>query len=408
MSLENKKILLGVSGSIAAYKAAFIVRLLIKQGAEVQVIMTVDAEEFISPLTLSTLSKNPVHTSFYADKSKGTWINHVQLGLWADLILVAPATANTIAKMAKGQSDNLLVATYLSARCPVYVAPAMDLDMWAHPSTQANISKLKEYGNKIIDVEDGELASGLEGKGRLAEPEHILNVLKQDLNNPSKKNFKGKQVLVTAGPTREDIDPVRFISNHSSGTMGVEIANAFANQGAQVELILGPTKKHFTFHPNITLTKVISSNEMFMAVDKRFDYADIVVMAAAVADYTPLVKASEKMKKKDGELTIQLARTKDILQTMSSRKKSDQILVGFALETNNEIENAKKKLEKKNLDLIVLNSMNDKGAGFQHQTNKVTIIDKYNNSKAFTLKSKKAVAEDILNQIELLPNAMQV
>ena len=407
VNLANKKILLGVSGSIAAYKAALLVRLFVKNGAEVQVIMTEDAEEFISPLTLSTLSKKPVHSSFYADKSKGTWVNHVELGLWADLLLIAPATGNTIAKMANGQSDNLLVATYLSARCPVYIAPAMDLDMWAHPSTQANVSRLTEFGNTIIDVEEGELASGLEGKGRLAKPEHILSFIEDELSSDSKKNFKGKQVLITAGPTREDIDPVRFISNHSSGTMGVELANAFAKEGAEVHLVLGPTAKHFYFHKNVTVIPVVSANEMFQAVDTRFDESDITIMAAAVADYTPANQSKEKIKKKEGDLSLQLARTKDILQTMGSRKKAHQILIGFALETNNELENAKRKLQKKNLDLIVLNSMKDKGAGFQHQTNKVTIIDRFQSSTEFELKSKREVARDILLTIQQFPNAQQ-
>ena len=407
MSVENKNILIGVTGSIAAYKAALLVRLFVKHGANVKVIMTADAKEFITPLTLSTLSKQPVHSSFYADKETGTWVNHVDLGLWADVFLVAPATGNTIAKMANGQSDNLLVATYLSARCPVFVAPAMDLDMWAHHSTQANIQQLKSYGNTIIDVEDGELASGLEGKGRLAEPEHIFEVIQNSFSS-AKKNFKGKHVLITAGPTREDIDPVRFISNHSSGTMGVEIANAFAQQGAQVSLVLGPTTKNFKFHQNVTVTNVVSANEMFMAVDKQFDKADITVMAAAVADYTPATTSTKKIKKAAGDLSLSLARTKDILQTMGSRKTSSQLLVGFALETNNEVENAIQKLKKKNLDLIILNSMQDEGAGFQHQTNKVTMIDRYGNQTNYALKSKQEVALDILQTIEKLPYAESV
>ena len=405
--LAGKKVLLGVCGSIAAYKAALLTRLLVKQGAEVQVILTDDAADFITPLTLSTLSKKPVFTSFYKNKEQGTWVNHVDLGLWADVFVIAPATANTIAKLANGLADNLLVATYLSARCPVYIAPAMDLDMWAHPSTQNNIEKLTSFGNQIIDVEDGELASGLSGKGRLAEPEHIVAFLEQSFQQTEKKTFKGKTVLITAGPTREDLDPVRYISNHSSGTMGVEIANAFAKQGATVELVLGPTTKQFQFHNNVTVTNVISAEDMFNAVDSRFNTADITIMAAAVADYTPATKSSQKIKKKDGDLSLELERTTDILQTMGGRKKENQLLVGFALETNNEIENALKKLNKKNLDLIVLNSLQDKGAGFKHATNKVTIINRLGETKEFTLKSKQEVAQDIIREIEEFTHAVQ-
>lgn len=403
MSLQGKKILLGICGSIAAYKAALLVRLFVKNGAHVQVIMTEDAKEFITPLTLATLSKNPVHSSFYADKETGIWTNHVDLGLWADVFIIAPATGSTISKIANGLSDNLLTATYLSARCPVYIAPAMDLDMWAHASTQNNIQKLISFGNHIIDVNDGELASGLEGKGRLAEAEEILEIISDHFQQ--KKRFSGKKVLITAGPTREDLDPVRFISNHSSGTMGVELANAFAREGAEVTLILGPASKSFQFQDQVKVVDVISAFDMFREVDRVFDQSDITIMAAAVADYTPAKKEDQKIKKSDHDLQLELKRTKDILKTMGERKKPNQILVGFALETNNELSNAKAKLKKKHLDLIILNSLQDKGAGFQHSTNKVTIIDKYENISNFELKSKKEVTEDILNSIEQFPNA---
>lgn len=408
MGLKGKRILLGVSGSIAAYKAALIVRLFVKKGAEVKVIMTEDSKEFITPLTLATLSKNPVYSSFYMDKQSGIWANHVDLGLWADCFIIAPATGNTIAKLANGQSDNLLTATFLSARCPVLIAPAMDLDMWAHPSTQRNIASLKKDGNQIIDVEDGELASGLNGKGRLAEPELITQTVENIISQKDNQPFTGQSFLITAGPTREDLDPVRFISNHSSGTMGVELANAAAQQGANVNLVLGPTSKHFTFHKNVTVEKVISAQDMFEAVDKQFDQSDVIIMAAAVADYTPASSSDIKLKKKEGDLSIELKRTKDILKTVGLRKQPKQTLVGFALETNNEIENAKRKLKKKNLDLIVLNSLKDKGAGFKHTTNKVTILDRFENCLKFELKSKQAVALDILQTIENIPNAKTV
>lgn len=408
MGLTGKRILLGVSASIAAYKAALIVRLFVKKGAEVKVILTEDAKEFITPLTLATLSKNPVNSSFYLNRESGVWANHVDLGLWADCFIIAPATGNTIAKLATGQSDNLLVATYLSARCPVFVAPAMDLDMWAHPSTQKNIDTLVSYGNHIIDVEDGELASGLEGKGRLAEPESIVETIEQFFSQAKHQPFLGQNFLITAGPTREDLDPVRFISNHSSGTMGVELANAAAQQGANVHLVLGATSKSFTFHKNVNVENVISAQDMFEAVDAKFDNSEVIIMAAAVADYTPLTTSDKKIKKKEGDLSIQLKRTKDILKTVGTRKQPNQTLVGFALETNNEVENAKRKLKKKNLDLIVLNSLQDKGAGFKHQTNKVTIIDKFENCDEFELKTKKEVALDILKTIENVPNAKSV
>lgn len=400
-----------MSGSIAAYKAALLVRLFVQKGAEVKVIMTQDAQTFITPLTLSTLSKNPVYSSFVKNEESGEWTNHVKLGLWADLFIIAPATGNTLSKMANGQSDNLLIATYLSARCPVFFAPAMDLDMWLHPSTKNNVEQLIGFGNSLIDVGDGELASGLEGKGRMAEPEEIVQHTEQYFEKKKIINtakFQGKTVLITAGPTREDIDPVRYISNHSSGTMGVEIANAFAEAGSQVELVLGPTTKKFSFHHRVTLTQVVSAEEMFQAVDSRFDNADITVMAAAVADYRPSEIANSKIKKKDGDLDIQLERTIDILKTMGSRKKSHQLLVGFALETDNEIANAKKKIESKNLDLIVMNSLRNKGAGFQNATNQVTIIDRYNNQQDFELKSKAEVALDLLQAINEFSHAETV
>ncbi|MBX2845829.1 MAG: bifunctional phosphopantothenoylcysteine decarboxylase/phosphopantothenate--cysteine ligase CoaBC [Saprospiraceae bacterium] len=396
--LQHKKILLGVTGSIAAYKAALLVRLFVKAGAEVKVIMTDDAQDFITPLTLATLSKHPVQSNFVADYASGVWSNHVDLGLWADYFIIAPATGNTIAKMAHGQSDNLLTATYLSARCPVFVAPAMDLDMWAHPSTQANIATLTSYGNTIIDVEEGELASGLEGKGRMAEPEHIVAFLSNfEKKNIKSARFAGKKVLISAGPTREAIDPVRFISNHSTGRMGIELAEAFLQQGAQVTLVKGPTT--LTADSAIQEVNVSSAQDMFEAVSSHFPTSDITIMAAAVGDYTPVETSATKIKKKDGNLTIELERTKDILKTISASKKGHQLLVGFALETNNELENAQRKLASKNLDLIVLNSLNDKGAGFKHNTNKVTLIDKHNNITNFELKSKEEVAYDILDAI---------
>jgi len=401
--LNNKKILLGVCGSIAAYKAALLIRLLVKEGADVRVVMTEDATDFITPLTLATLSKNPVLSTFIANKDTGVWSNHVELGLWADYFLIAPATGNTLAKLANGQSDNLLSATYLSARCPVLLAPAMDLDMWAHPATQANISRLTSYGNTIIDVEDGELASGLEGKGRMAEPEHIVTFLKDLVKKKSSpKRFKGKKVLISAGPTRESLDPVRFLSNHSTGRMGISLAEAFVNEGAQVTLVKGPTS--LTANESVTEVPVKSADDMLQAVTKHFPTADITIMAAAVADYAPLETVDHKIKKKDGNLMLELKRTTDILKTIGQQKQSNQLLVGFALETNNEVENAKRKLVSKNLDLIVLNSLRDKGAGFKHNTNKVTLIDIHNNITKFELKSKDAVAYDIIEKIyTLLP-----
>jgi phosphopantothenoylcysteine decarboxylase / phosphopantothenate---cysteine ligase len=393
--LNGKKIILGVCGSIAAYKAAVLTRLLVKSGAEVKVIMTPSASDFITPLTLSTLSKNPVLSDFIKDKT-GQWNNHVELGLWADAILVAPATANTLGKVANGLCDNLLLAVYLSARCPVFFAPAMDLDMLQHPATKNNLAKIIEFGNYFIDPTHGELASGLIGTGRMAEPEEILQKLENFFLN--KTRLKGKSVLVTAGPTHEAIDPVRFIGNHSSGKMGFAIAEALANEGANVNLITGPTHEH-TQHPLITVKKVISAEEMFNACDQLFERSDITVLSAAVADYKPAVKADQKIKKKDDSLVLELIKTHDIAASLGKRKHNGQVIVGFALETENEQSNALKKLESKNFDLIVLNSLNDQGAGFGHNTNKITIITNKRETKQFSLKTKQEAAHDIVNAI---------
>ena len=394
--LNGKKILLGVSGGIAAYKTATLVRLFIKAGAHVQVIMTPASKDFVTPLTLSTLSKNPVHSSFFnQDDEDEVWNNHVELALWADLMLVAPATANTLSKMATGNCDNLLIATYLSAKCPVYFAPAMDLDMYKHPSTLSSFSALKQYGNTMIPAENGELASGLSGEGRMAEPENIIAFLEADLE--SKLPLKGKKILVTAGPTYEAIDPVRFIGNHSSGKMGFDIANEAANLGAEVFLIAGPT--HFKAKNNLVkVVDVVSAQEMYDACHLYFYEVDAAIAAAAVADYRPKVVAEQKIKKTTDEFSIELEKTKDILSSLGAVKKN-QFLIGFALETENEIENAKLKIQKKNLDLIVLNSLQDKGAGFKKETNKVTFIDKNFKIEPMELKSKESVAADILNKV---------
>jgi phosphopantothenoylcysteine decarboxylase/phosphopantothenate--cysteine ligase len=392
--LQGKKIVLGVTGSIAAYKAAVLTRLLVKAGAEVKVVMTNSAKEFITPLTLSTLSKNPVLTEFIKDET-GQWNNHVEIGLWADLILIAPASANTLAKMAKGICDNLLLAVYLSARCPVFLAPAMDLDMLAHDSTQDNLKKIKSFGNHLVDPAYGELASGLIGTGRMAEPEEIVSHLESFFKNGQK--LKGKTVLVTAGPTHEAIDPVRFIGNHSSGKMGFAIAESLANCGAQVNLITGPTNQH-TSHPGISVKKVLSAEDMYKACIELFPKTDIAVLAAAVADYKPIVVADQKIKKKDETLTLELTKTHDIAASLGKLKHNGQVIVGFALETEHEQNNAIKKLETKNFDLIVLNSLNDSGAGFGHDTNKISIIDKQH-VRSFDLKSKKEVAHDIVSAI---------
>ncbi len=394
--LGGKKILLGITAGIAAYKTASLVRLFIKLGAEVKVIMTPASKDFITPLTLSTLSKNPVHSTFYDKEDENElWNNHVDLGLWADYMLIAPATANTMSKMANGICDNLLLATYLSSKCPVYFAPAMDLDMYIHPSTKQSLDTLKRFGNTIIPATSGELASGLVGEGRMAEPQDIVNFIESDVL--SRLPLKGKKVLLTAGPTYEAIDPVRFIGNHSSGKMGFAIAKAAANLGAEVFLISGPSHQQIN-HSFVKRIDVVSAEEMYNAAHTYFKDVDIAILSAAVADYKPKNSATQKIKKKDTALQIELALTKDILASLGAIKKK-QFLVGFALETNNELENAKGKLKRKNLDAIVLNSLQDKGAGFATDTNKITIIDKDLNEKSFELKSKVEVAKDIMNEI---------
>jgi len=399
MSLQGKKILIGVSGGIAAYKSAYLVRLLVKEGAAVKVMMTPGAKAFIGALTFSTLSKNPVAIDFY-NESDGTWNNHVEAGMWGDVMIIAPATANTISKLASGQSDNFLITTYLSAKCPVVVAPAMDLDMWKHAATQTNIKTLQKHGVEIIYPETGELASGLAGEGRMAEPEHIVNYLKQFFANSNPK-LKGKHVLITAGPTYEAIDPVRFIGNHSTGKMGFALADAFAEEGAIVTVVHGPVHSNLSQNPAVRKIGVTSATEMLSEAEKLFSETDIFVASAAVADFTPVAPAINKIKKSDNEAAIfnlPLKRNADVLKTLSLKRKN-QIIVGFALETDNEMANAAKKLKEKGLDMIVLNSMKDVGAGFQHDTNKITILDKYNNHTNFELKSKQAVAKDIVNYI---------
>ncbi len=394
--LNSKNVLLGISGGIAAYKTASLVRLLIKSGAHVKVVMTPASKDFITPLTLSTLSKNPVHSSFTNDEDENAvWNNHVDLALWADVFIIAPATANTLSKMANGSSDNLLLATYLSAKCPVYFAPAMDLDMYKHKSTHENFKKLQSFGNIIIPATSGELASGLVGEGRMAEPEDIVSFIENDILD--KLPLRGKKVLITAGPTYEAIDPVRFIGNHSSGKMGFEIAKAAANLGAEVILITGPTHQNLS-HSLIDVVPAISADDMYKAAHMHFGNVHIAILSAAVADFKPKEVATQKIKKKESTLTLELEKTKDILASLGDIKKK-QYLVGFALETNNELENAKGKLKKKNLNLIVLNSLNDKGAGFKSDTNKVTFIDDKNEIIQFKLKSKSEVAVDLLNKI---------
>ena len=394
--LSGKKILLGISAGIAAYKTATLVRLLIKSGAEVQVIMTPASKDFITPLTLSTLSKNPVHSTFYdKDEENELWNNHVDLGLWADYMLIAPATANTLSKMTNGICDNLLIATYLSAKCPVYFAPAMDLDMYIHPSTVTSLEKLQAFGNTLIPATKGELASGLVGEGRLAEPKDIVSFMENDIL--SSMPLHGKKVLITAGPTYESIDPVRFIGNHSSGKMGFEIAKAAANLGAEVYLVSGPSNETVN-NASIHRIDVVSAQEMYTACHQHFSEVSIAILSAAVADYRPKNVATEKIKKKENALSIELEPTKDILASLGVIKK-EQFLVGFALETTNEFENALAKLKQKNLDAIVLNSLNDKGAGFSGSTNKVTFIDKEEHHVPFAMKSKSDVALDIMNEI---------
>jgi phosphopantothenoylcysteine decarboxylase/phosphopantothenate--cysteine ligase len=394
--LSGKKIVLGISGGIAAYKTAHLVRLFIKAGAQIQVIMTPASKDFITPLTLSTLSKNPVHSSFYNEEDENAkWNNHVELGLWADLMLIAPATANTLSKMANGNCDNLLIATYLSAKCPVYFAPAMDLDMYKHPSTLSSFNLLHQFGNIMIPAESGELASGLSGEGRMAEPENIIAFLEADLER--QLPLKGKKILITAGPTYEAIDPVRFIGNHSSGKMGFDIAESAANQGAEVILISGPSHLNVS-DSKINLIRVVTAQEMYEACHQYYNAVDVAICAAAVADYRPSHVANQKIKKTEDHFSIELEKTTDILASLGQIKKQ-QFLIGFALETQNEIENAKLKIQKKNLDLIVLNSLQDEGAGFGKSTNKVTFIDKDNHIEAMELKSKEAVAQDIINKI---------
>ena len=394
--LSGKKVLLGITAGIAAYKTASLVRLFIKLGAEVQVIMTPASKDFITPLTLSTLSKRPIHSAFYEKEEENElWNNHVALGLWADIMLIAPATANTLSKMTNGVCDNLLLATYLSAKCPVYFAPAMDLDMYIHPATKNNLEKLQSFGNRMIPATSGELASGLVGEGRMAEPEEIVAFIQNDLLD--QLPLKGKKLLMTAGPTYEAIDPVRFIGNHSSGKMGYAIAETAANLGAEVVLISGPSNEEIQ-HALIKRIDVQSAEEMYFAVHKHFGSCDIAILSAAVADYKPKKVATQKIKKEEATLEITLEKTKDILASLG-KLKEDQFLVGFALETDHELENARAKLQRKNLDLIVLNSLQDRGAGFATNTNKITIIDAALNVKPFDLKSKAAVAVDILNEI---------
>jgi len=395
--LNGKHILVGITGGIAAYKVAVLVRLLIKEGAEVKILMTEAAKHFITPLTLATLSKNPILIDFY-NPENGDWNSHVDLGLWADAYVIAPTTANTLAKMSCGIADNLLLTTYLSAKCPVFVAPSMDLDMYKHPATQRNIETLKSYGVSIIDAEDGELASGLTGKGRMAEPETIAKYLKSFFDAP----FLGQRVLVTAGPTYEKIDPVRFVGNHSSGKMGYAIAESIAQQGGDVVLISGPTSLSAN-HPNIRKINVVSADEMYEECVHIFPSCDIAIMCAAVADFSPEYPEDTKIKQKT-ELNITLKKTKDIAAELGGTKRDEQILVGFALETDNEIDNAYMKLKSKNLDFIVLNSLNDPGAGFATDTNKITIVDKDGAKTDFPLKSKQDVAEDIVKKIIELAN----
>jgi len=404
MDLTGKRIILGVTGSIAAYKAVYLLRLLIKEGAKVQVIMTPAAREFVGPVTFSALSGNTVLSDFFSTEG-GDWNSHVEMGVSADLMLVAPITATTLSKMANGVADNLLVTTYLSARCPVVVAPAMDMDMYQHPSTQQNLEILKSYGNHVIEPAKGELASGLEGPGRMEEPEVILRKIRQITSKPSKKKLLNKQVLVTAGPTHENIDPVRFIGNHSSGKMGFAIAEAFAAQGAKVHLVTGPVELE-TRSAGVEVIRVTSAAEMFERCSELMNQMDVAVFNAAVSDYTPVSASGKKVKRGTGEWTLELKPTKDIAAEMGRRKSEGQVLVGFALETDNEMEHARLKLEKKNLDLIVLNSMRDKGAGFGTDTNRVTMIDRMGNIDKYELKPKEQVAADLVQRVlKILENA---
>lgn len=392
--VKGKNILLGITGGIASYKITILVRLLKKAGAQVKIVMTPAAKEFIAPLTLATLSENPVFSEF-SNKTTGEWNSHVELGLWADVFVVAPATANTLAKMANGICDNLLLATYLSAKCPIFIAPAMDLDMYKHPTTTKNIATLKSFGYHIIDATEGELASGLVGKGRMEEPENIFQLLDSFFNQ--NLPLKNKKVLITAGPTYEQIDPVRFIGNNSSGKMGLELAKQAKKLGAEVTLVIGPNQ--LQFDDSLTVIKVKSADEMYKAVHKQVKKADVIIMSAAVADFRPKKTSNQKIKKSNADLVVELEPTQDILKSVGEIKTKKQLLVGFALESNNELENAKGKLKSKNLDLIVLNSLNDKGAGFEFDTNKITLIDKSNKVAKFELKSKAEVAVDVFNKI---------
>lgn len=391
-ALRGRHIVLGITGSIAAYKACTLIRLLVKAGAEVQVVITPAGKEFITPVTLSALTSKPVVSEFFSQRD-GSWHSHVDLGRWADAMVVAPATASTIGKMATGVADNMLVTTYLSMKAPVFIAPAMDLDMYAHPSTQANLERLRSYGNIIIEPAEGELASHLVGKGRMEEPENIFAELYRFFSR--KGRLAGKRIVITAGPTYERIDPVRFIGNYSSGKMGFALAEACAAEGAEVELIAGPVNRE-THHPLIRRTDVESAAEMYAAAVEIFPHTDAAILCAAVADFTPAEAFSEKVKREKDDLLLQLKPTRDIAATLGAMKTAGQRLVGFALETNNEQSNARHKLEKKNLDFIVLNSLNDKGAGFAHDTNKITIISQ-KEEKTFPLKQKAEVARDIID-----------
>ncbi len=394
MSLKGKHIVLGITGSIAAYKAASLARLFVKEGAEVQIVITPAGKEFITPVTLSALTGKPVVCDFFG-ANDGTWHSHVDLGLWADFMVIAPATASTLGKMANGIADNMLVTTYMSMKAPVFIVPAMDLDMFAHPSTTRNLSILQSYGNHIIEPASGELASHLIGKGRMEEPENIVKYIKEYFEK--QESLSKKKVLITAGPTYEKLDPVRFIGNYSSGKMGFALAEECAERGAEVILIAGPVSLK-TQHSNIKRIDVESAEEMYEATTKEFPSVDAAILCAAVADYRPKTQADTKMKRTEGEnLTLELVPNKDIAASLGKSKKDNQMLIGFALETNNEEQNALRKIEKKNLDYIVLNSLSDAGAGFQHDTNKISIIDKKGNKTDFELKDKKAVAKDIIN-----------
>ncbi|MFT7343612.1 MAG: phosphopantothenoylcysteine decarboxylase/phosphopantothenate--cysteine ligase [Lentimonas sp.] len=394
--MQGKRILLGITGGIAAYKIASLIRLLIKSGAEVKCILTPASSDFISPLTVATLSKNPAYIDFWDEKT-GVWTNHVELGMWADLFVIAPLTANSLAKMATGLADNLLLTAYLSAKCKVMVAPAMDLDMYAHPTTKRNLETLEKDGVIVLPSNSGELASGLIGEGRMAEPEEILQAISSQLD--SQQDFLKKKIIITAGPTYEALDPVRFIGNHSSGQMGIAIADELASRGAEVVLILGPSK-HLPANAKVSVTSVTTATQMLSEVQKHWTNCDSGIFSAAVADYRPAEVATQKIKKSSDDLTITLTKNPDILLWAGENKKPHQVLVGFALETENEEVNAQGKLKKKNLDFIVLNSLQDPGAGFAHSTNKIAIFDKHNNSEYFELKSKRLVAGDIVNKLK--------